>query len=251
MLNVMDLFRFIPGYESAIYETGREPAFIMLLAFVITFILARGYTRLARKYGWGSASFGGVHTHHLVFGIVMAFIAGALVFGFNPTPGPFLLLLAALFGSGVALVLDEFALVFHLQDVYWENEGRKSVDAIILALIFGVIFLLQVTPFGTRTQESGGLIATAIAINLPIVMIAALKGKIYTAILGVFVPGVALIGAIRLAEPGSIWSKKIYGTKSKKLNRSIKRYKQYEKEWRPRKEWLRDFIGGKPGRPLN
>ena len=31
---------------------------------------------------------------------------------------------AAVFGLGTALVLDEFALILHLRDVYWANEGR-------------------------------------------------------------------------------------------------------------------------------
>lgn len=70
----------------------------MLLAFILTFIITRGYTRIARVRGWGSASFGGVHTHHMVFGLVIGFVAGALMFAFMPEPGVFLLVLAAAFG---------------------------------------------------------------------------------------------------------------------------------------------------------
>jgi hypothetical protein len=65
----MNLFRFIPGYESAIYENGREPALVMLLAFVITFVFTRAYTRIARVRGWGSTHVGNVHMHHLVVGL--------------------------------------------------------------------------------------------------------------------------------------------------------------------------------------
>ena len=113
----MNLFHFFPGYSSAIFETGREPAFVLLVSFVTTFIFIRTYTRLARKRGWNSASINGVHAHHLLFGLIVAFIAGALMFFFTPEPGPFLLFLSALFGFGVALVLDEFALLFHLKRV--------------------------------------------------------------------------------------------------------------------------------------
>lgn len=245
----MDLFKFIPGYESAIYDTQREPAFIMLLAFIITFIIARGYTRIARIRGWGSASVGGVHAHHMVFGLVISFTAAALMFGFNPNSGPFLIILAAAFGCGASLVLDEFALIFHLQDVYWENEGRKSIDAIVLAIMFGSIFLLRTTPFGTEGGDTGDLIAVAIAINLPIVVIAALKGKIYFAMFGIFIPSLALIAAIRLAEPDSIWARHLYKPKGRKLKRSTARYEKYERVWRNRKEWAWDLIGGKTGRP--
>jgi hypothetical protein len=247
----MNLFKFIPGYENAIFSSGREPAFVMLLAFVVTFIFARGYTRMARKKGWGSVSFGGVHTHHLVFGMLLAFVAGAVVFCFNPSyHTPIFLLSAAMFGGGVALVLDEFALVFHLKDVYWENEGRKSVDAVIIAFILGLIFLLHITPFGTTAKSSGTVLALAVLINLPIVIVAALKGKVFIAIAGVFVPFLAVIGAVRLAEPGSGWAHKFYKPGGKKMVNAIKRYNNYEKTWRPRKEHFRDLAGGKLGGPL-
>lgn len=245
----MNLFNFIPGYESAIFQTGREPAFIMLLAFVITFIITRGYTRIARVRGWGSASFGGVHTHHMVFGLLLAFTAGALMFGFSPSSGPLLLILAAVFGCGASLVLDEFALIFHLQDVYWEHEGRKSVDAIILGVVLGSLFLLRITPFGTERNEAGWILVLTMIINVPIVLIAVLKGKMYFALLGVFVPLIALIAAVRLAEPWSIWAKKFYRPNSKKTARSKQRYKYYEEKWHPVVENIRDLIGGKTGRP--
>ena len=245
----MDIFNFIPGYDSAIFLKGREPAFVMLLAFILTFIITRGYTRIARVRGWGSASFGGVHTHHMVFGLVIGFSAGALMFAFTPDPGLFQILLSAAFGVGAALVLDEFALIFHLQDVYWENEGRKSVDAVVLGFAFGLLFLMQITPFGTTANESGWLIFSAVAVNLPIVLIAAIKGKIYFAIFGVFIPLISLIGAIRLAEPDSAWARRFYSPGSKKLSKSQNRYLEYEKKWRKRKETAWDIIGGKPGRP--
>ncbi len=46
---------------------------------------------------------------------------------------------AALFGAGAALTLDEFALWLHLEDVYWTAEGRSSVDAVMLALLVGLL----------------------------------------------------------------------------------------------------------------
>ena len=39
---------------------------------------------------------------------------------------------AMLYGIGAALTLDEFALLLNLRDVYWEQEGRESIDAVIL-----------------------------------------------------------------------------------------------------------------------
>ena len=43
------MFRFIPGYESHIYDEGKEPLLFLFLAFIITFALTRLYTRMARK----------------------------------------------------------------------------------------------------------------------------------------------------------------------------------------------------------
>lgn len=241
----MNLFRFFPGYENAIFEPGREPAFVMLLSFVITFAMVRGYTRLARVRGWGSTHINGIHTHHLVFGVIIAFVAGALEFAFLPEPGWPQLALAASFGAGVALVLDEFALIFHLRDVYWEHEGRKSVDAIIIGLAIGLLFLLHVVPFENVADATGWSWAGVLFLNIGSMLAAAYKGKIFFAVLGTFIPVIGLVAAIRLAEPDSPWARYFYTDNPGKLARSRLRYEAYYKRWQPYKERLRDWIGGK------
>ena len=47
----MNLFRFIPGYETAIYDSGKEPLLLLMLGFLVTFVLTRAYTRIARVRG--------------------------------------------------------------------------------------------------------------------------------------------------------------------------------------------------------
>lgn len=255
----MDIFRFIPGYTTTIFENGREPALVMLLAFLITFICTRGYTRIARHKGWKSTYLGGVHAHHLVFGLVIAFMAAGLNFALMPSQGFGQLTLAVAFGIGAALVLDEFALVFHLKNVYWEKEGRKSVDAIVMGCSFGLLFLIQTAPFSGTDIVPRALLSTVLTGNLFFIVITAMKGKLYTAIFGVFVPFLALIGAIRLAEPKSVWARWFYRSefkilgfykpKSAKQKRAEIRYHMYAKKWRPRKDRLWDFFGGKLGHP--
>lgn len=245
----MDWFGFFPGYTTAIYETGREPAFLMLLSFLLTYLITRGYTRIARKTGWGSASFGGVHTHHMVFGMVIAFAAGATMFSMQPVEGFFLNFLAVAFGAGVALVLDEFALFFHLEDVYWEREGRKSVDAVVLAAGFGSLLLLQTSPLGLDSGNTGMALVLLVVFDMAFALVAALKGKIILALFGVFIPTLAQIAAIRLAEPNSMWARRFYRDKPDRMARSVARYTAYERRWRHRKEKLWDIIGGKTGRP--
>ena len=76
----------------------------------------------------------GVHVHHLFFGIVLMMVAGALSFAAGETDGPWYAIYAVLFGIGLGLTIDEYALWLHLEDVYWSREGRSSIDATLVAL---------------------------------------------------------------------------------------------------------------------
>ena len=247
----MNLFRFIPGYETSVYEAGREPIFVALLAFLICFVITRGYTRAARIRGWGSGSVHGVHLHHVVVGIVLALTAGALIIGFEPVDNIFDLLLCAVFGAGAALVLDEFALVFRLQDVYWSDEGRASIDAVIVAVTVGVLVLLHVVPFDAETSSDGGRwsLLVIIAVHFALVVVTLLKGKIWTGLIGIFVAFVALVAAIRLAKPRSPWARRFYAPGSHRLVRAEERQHRHDQRWAPRSKRLLDLIGGAPSQP--
>ena len=247
----MDLFRFVPGYETSIYEAGREPIFVTLLAFLITFVLTRGYTRVARARGWGSGSVHGVHLHHVVVGIVLALASGALLIGFEPVDNLFDLMLCAVFGAGAALILDEFALVFRLQDVYWSDEGRSSIDAIIVAVTVGVLVLLHVVPFDEKTSEDASrwTLLVAVSIHLALVVVTLLKGKIWTGLIGIFVILVALVGAARLARPRSPWARRFYSPGSEKLARAEERQRRHDARWAPRTKRILDLVGGAPSAP--
>jgi lysyl-tRNA synthetase class 2 len=75
---------------------------------------------------------GGLHIHHYVWGLFIVLVVGFLALTLNqPKWHP---RLAIPFGIGAALVLDEFALLLNLQDVYWAKQGRQSLDAVVLAL---------------------------------------------------------------------------------------------------------------------
>jgi lysyl-tRNA synthetase class 2 len=187
-----------------------------------------------------------VHLHHVVVGIVLALGAGALEFAFTPGGGIWQLLLAAAFGAGAALVLDEFALVLRLQDVYWSTEGRSSVDAVVISVILGLVLLLHTSPAGGDPEASDWALSIAVGINMTFVLVAALKGKFLLAVIGVFVWLAAWIGAIRLAEPSSVWARWRYKAGSRKRERSERRYRRYHERWGPRKNRLLDLIGGAP-----
>jgi hypothetical protein len=255
----VDVFRFIPGYTEHIYDAGKEPLFALLVSFLIAFTLTRGYTRLARRRGWGSGNVGGVHLHHVVPGIILVLIAGLLSFTTYVNNEIVYTLAAIVFGAGAALVLDEFALIFHLKDVYWSTEGRASVDATIIGVLITGLLLVTSSPFQLDNDEDPGspkgIAFSIIAVNLFLAAATLLKGKIFTGISGVFIPLVALVGAIRLAKPYSPWAHRLYEPDRAKSERLRKRrarkleraWVRYETGWSGRFEtWLIDVVGGKP-----
>ncbi len=247
---VSDLFWFVPGYDVHVYKAGREPLLICLLAFVLTFAGTRLYTRLARLKGWGSASSGGVHVHHLVPGILMLLISGLFFVSFRPD-GFTRLLLAAVFGAGAALTLDEFALWFRLDDVYWATEGRSSVDAVVIGFVFALGCFTLASPIGvdTDSEVSRFALAVSLVLHIALIVVCVLKGKLKLGLVAIAVPGVALVGALRLAKPDSTWAKRVYGEGSHRLARARHRYAARERRWEPALERVEDLIGGTPSEP--
>jgi hypothetical protein len=242
---VADFFHFVPGYQHYVYAAGREPLFFLLLAFLLTFACARTYTRLGRWYGWGSGSVRGVHLHHLVPGIVASLAAGTAIIAFRPGDDS-MLLLSSLFGVGAALTLDEFALILHLDDVYWTREGRSSIEATLMGFAFAALCLLATAPLGSDPSRDiphwvlGGLIA----VNMLFALVAFLKGKAKLGAFGIVVPGLAIVGACRLAKPSSLWARRFYS--SDQLGRSRRRAARYEQRYTGATHRVYDAIGGAP-----
>jgi lysyl-tRNA synthetase class 2 len=163
--------------------------------------------------------------------------------------------------DGAALVLDEFALIFHLEDVYWSREGRSSVDAMVIGLLFAGLCMVATSPLGISDRKedpSATGFFIAVACNVLLVLVTFLKKKPVTGTVGVVFPPAALIGAIRLAKPGSPWAHRLYDPsrarsepdrrrREQKLERSRRRFEQ---GWQGRLEnWFTDLIGGKPSVP--
>src|ERR1700759_2861349 len=114
---------------------GKLPLMLCFLAFVMTFVLTRTITRMIRD-GRGpfrnQVTASGTHIHHSVPGIILLIIGAFPAVG---GPGSLGWRSGAdvAVGIGPALGLDEFALILHLQDVYWSGEGQLSVEAVSLA----------------------------------------------------------------------------------------------------------------------
>lgn len=151
-------------YQTTFVETGRSAAPWLLIGFVVTYAVTRWITlriRARTLSGAGGASspikdvhIGGVHVHHQVWGILLVLLTGLLEFRFQPS-SPWVDVLAVCFGAGAALALDEFALWLHLEDVYWSEEGRKSIDAVLLAAVVGLVLLVSGWPTRRRSGLAG------------------------------------------------------------------------------------------------
>src|SRR5215469_710465 len=120
---------------SVVIPSNRTPLLCLWLALIVTFAVTRTVTSRIRGGGTSLRNWnvGGIHLHHQVFGILIMLITGSLVFAYAPT-GALADGLAAAFGVGAALTLDEFALWLRLDDVYWTDEGRVSIDAFVIAV---------------------------------------------------------------------------------------------------------------------
>src|SRR6476469_868532 len=170
-------------YQRVLVDTGRAAAVWALIGFLVTFAITRGITRRIRVKknapveetvdnsdsggGFSDIYIAGVHVHHQVWGILLILLSGLLEFRYDPG-SPWTEVLAALFGVGAALALDEFALWFHLDDVYWGEDGRKSIDAILIGGALGLVLLMEASPVGS-TQQGGvdtWLYADVVAFNL-------------------------------------------------------------------------------------
>jgi hypothetical protein len=242
---VANFFHFVPGYSHYIYSGGREPLFFLLLAFLATFFVVRAYTRVGRLRGWRSGSVRDVHLHHLVPGILASLASATAIIAFRPGDDA-MLLLSSLFGIGAALTLDEFALILHLDDVYWTTEGRSSIEATLMGAAFGFLCLLTTLPLsGDPAHDAPHWLAGAVlAINLVFGLIAFLKGKPKLGTLGIFILGLSLIGALRLATPHSPWAHRFYSPS--KIRRSEKRAVHRDQRYTQLRHRLYDAIGGAP-----
>jgi hypothetical protein len=131
----------------------RERLFLASVGFLVTFGIVRGITHLIRA-GVGpfhNVSTGGLHIHHLVWGILILILVGYVWLVEQGVGSNWIASVTAiLFGVGTALTLDEFALWLNLQDVYWTGTGRESIDAVIIFIsllsvgIWGGPFLREV-----------------------------------------------------------------------------------------------------------
>lgn len=121
-------------WQTEFEEVRHRARFLVLLSFLLTFGVVRLITYGIREQ-WGGflhnlVTPGGVHLHHMIFGIALLLAVGYIALA--APKEAWRLWLAVAYGVGAALTLDEFALWFNLADVYWSRAGRLSVDVVII-----------------------------------------------------------------------------------------------------------------------
>ena len=153
---------------------------------------------------------GGTHVHHLVWGILLLLAMGYL--GITTDIGsPWLELVAVVFGIGMGLTMDEFALWLNLEDVYWEKKGRQSIDAVIVTISLLLVALLGLA-FWIDVYDAvlvlAGLGSDSSWIAIPVQLVGVAfaivcfrRGRKLAGLFGLFVPLVAIIGALAAKPP--------------------------------------------------
>ena len=229
--------------ESFLSEQSARAGLILLGSLLLSFLFIRTSARLMRspKVPWWPGSVqteGGLHVHHLVFGIVLLLSMG---FALTLQPSsPWMEIFAAGFGIGAGLTLDEYALWLHLEDVYWAEEGRRSVDAVVIAALIGGLLVLGFLPFSA--EDGAPAIVISVLAVLAVATVAVMKGKILLGVTGMLIPIVGLVGAIRLAKPNSPWARRRYPEGSRKLMRATERYERHTRRY----QRFQDRVAGAP-----
>jgi hypothetical protein len=197
------------AYDQHIQVPGKETHFLILLAFVFSFAFIRTSTHMIRaQVSWWPGNVetkSGVHVHHMFWGILLLISMGYVGLAIE-IPDPWFEITAVIFGVGMGLTMDEFALWLNLEDVYWQKKGKESIRAVVVTagmLLIGLIGLqfwidlwdavIVFTGFGR------GNVWIAVPIQLIGVALAIVcfrRGRKLIGIVGVFIPLVAFLGVV-------------------------------------------------------
>jgi hypothetical protein len=197
------------AYDREIQVPGKELHFLILIAFVCSFGFIRGSAHMIRaQVSWWPGNVetkGGTHVHHMVWGILLLLVMGYIGLAWDP-PSPWIELVAIGFGIGMGLTMDEFALWLNLQDVYWAPKGRQSIDAVVVTTALLVIALLGLQFWidvydallvALGVDRGNAWIAIPVqAIGVALAFVCFKRGRKLAGVFGLFVPLVALIGAV-------------------------------------------------------
>jgi hypothetical protein len=197
------------AYDKQIQVPGKEIHFLVLVAFVCSFGFIRGSAHMIRaQVSWWPGNVqtkGGTHVHHLVWGILLLLCTGYVGLA-TDIETPWLELVAIGFGIGMGLTMDEFALWLNLEDVYWQEKGRQSIDAVVITTALLVIALLGLqfwidvydavlVLLGLDRGNEWIAVPVQVA-GVALAVVCFKRGRRLAGLFGLFVPLVALVGAV-------------------------------------------------------
>jgi hypothetical protein len=255
-------------FEDDIVGRGRLPLLCCLVAFILTFFVARTFVRYIRHRKdlglpprwWEPRNIhiGAKHIHHVVIGVLLVMLSGVTLVALSVNGTQLEHTASAIvFGIGAALVLDEYALILHLSDVYWEEDGRTSVDAVFAAMAVGGLLVLGLHPFlffvslwhdTTHSVLLRAGVVFAMVLTLPLAVLVVLKGKVWTGLIGMFFVPLLVIGAIRLSRPQAPWARWLYMSQLDKMARALARERTLRRPVVRAKLWVQYTIAGTPRR---
>lgn len=241
---------FSEFWRDQLVDNHQQAVFLVLVGFLGSFIFIRISTRIMRSgaVSWWPGSVvseGGVHVHHLVFGIVTMMAAGTAGFAALDS-NLWFEIFALIFGVGVGLTIDEYALWVHLDDVYWAEEGRRSIDATVIAAVLMALLMFGGRPFELGSDTGDGTIVTVIYLTFQLVMVGIcfLKERLLHGVIGFFFFPLAIYGAWRIGKPNSAWAKRRYGEKNPEKQALAEDRFRADRRTERFKEWFRDTVGG-------
>ena len=195
---------------------GREPEFLFFVSFLASFGFIRTSAHMIRaQVSWwpGNVEVGGTHVHHLVWGILLLLVFGYVGAVVRPDE-PWSHIAVVGLGIGAGLTMDEFALWLNLRDVYWEKEGRRSIDAVIVVAILAGLAVTGFAEWVDAAEEVESEVFAAVGaagvIGVVVALVNAAKEKFGMAVASIFVPVVGAVGAFRLGRPTSLWARAFY-----------------------------------------
>jgi hypothetical protein len=203
------------AYQNGIEAPGKELHVLVLVAFVCSFGFIRTSAHMIRaEVSWWPGNVqtkSGTHIHHLVWGILLLLVSGYVGVAIAPD-SPWRELAAIVFGIGMGLTLDEFALWLNLEDVYWSDKGRQSIDAVILTAsllgltLLGLGFWIDVyqallVALGIDRDASSAVLIPLQLLGVLAAVVCFKRGRRWVALVGVFLPLVAFVGAALPRRP--------------------------------------------------
>ncbi len=240
-------------WQHQLVDHGRQYLFLVFVGFIGSFGFIRLSARLMRspRFPWWPGSVvseSGLHLHHLVWGITMMMAAGVVSFALLAS-GWWYDVSAFIFGVGMGLTIDEFALWIYLDDVYWSRQGRSSIDASVIAVAFMGLILIGGFSIQISAPAPFNVLGTifVVVVILALSIVCFLKQRVFHGVIGLLVPPIAIYGTVRLGKPHSPWARRFYAARSPRKQTKAEHRFRSDRRTEALKERVRDAIGGVTG----